>query len=616
MRLDQSHVFLSAFVALIAWGIAVRLAPVLWYLFNALLIGAVASLLTTLWLILTTFRTSTHYGRAAGRAPAFVSRLRWVKEQERFKTSLHYEPEQLHPSSSVVTDSLNEVISLALRDFIYSWYKAISDTPAFLNEVDKNIRTALLELRDLILQRDMVDMIIARIIPIVTIHLREFEEAERSVKARVPTRALTESEELDLAIASKYKDGKLHPATSLVYSDTKVPQQEHLRKLLVRVLPVLLQEEMLKSRAVSVLVREIVACAVIYPALQMLSDPDTWNQIVEAYGKTTLQDRKSVKRMRAALDEHTSPVAKRQLPLEVPRLQPNDSERSFEKFVRAIRKTKTLADVRRFRSQIASQLARERLVEGQDPVYLRRLEMGQRVLDQKLAKMATSDMVPSSTMANMKLPEIPIKTPAWSLVEIMHTASGLSYFMEYMDRQRKMVLVQFWVVVDGFRNPLEDDFGDDQNLASVTWTDTDRLDIAQIAETYVMKSELNIPQEIQGVVQDFLQAGRKATPEQYRAARVAILSSQSAVLEDLEQKYFPKFRESDLYYKFLASDDGKTRQRKQSIHVNGTASPNPLTARPPVATSGINRTSSHTQISKAKDLRRAALSSSDIKGLA
>lgn len=616
MPFDRSYVFLSCFFALIAWGIAVRIAPVLWHLANALLIGATVALLLILWLTLSTSRSPVQYRRMRSHGPAFVRISRWEGEQGRYYNSSLYEPTALHPTSASVSESLTDIISLALRDFIQSWYKAISPNSAFLNEVDKNIRIALVELRDLVLQKDMVDMVIARIVPIVTVHLREFEDAERVVKARALNRALPESEELDLAIAAKYKDGKLHPAASLAYADTRSLQQEHLRKLLVRILPVLMQEEMLKSRTVSVLVREIVACAVMYPVLQMLSDPDTWNQVVEAYGKTTLQDRKTVRRMRAALDEHTSPVAKKQLPLEIPRLQPHDSERSFEKFVRAIRKTRTLADIRRFRSQIASQLARERVVDGQDPVYLRRLEMGKRVLDQKLAKMTNSDPIALSISANEKLPETTNKAPAWSLVDILHTASGLSYFMEFMDRQKRMVLVQYWVVVDGFRNPLEDDFGDDQNLASITWTDTDRLDIAQIAETYVMKSEMKIPQEIQDVVQDFLQAGRKATSEQYRTARMAILSSQSAVLEDLEQKYFPKFRESDLYYNFLASDDGKARQRQRSIHVNGNVSPSPAPIHLLNTTSAISRTNSHTHISKSKDLRRAALSSSDIKGLA
>jgi len=618
MTLDHSHVLLSSFIALVAWGIAVRLAPFLWHLANAFFFGCLAATCLVLMLVLTTSRSIRTVPKPLRRPiPAFSKPSTWPAEQAHYQASLLYNPLQLHPTSMLVSEGVGQLIHLALRAFISSWYKTISPSPTFVNEVDKNIRLAAVELRDRILQEDVTNMVVARIVPIITSHLREFDNAERVVRGRALNRNLPESEELDLAIAAKYKDGHLHPAASLAYSDTKPLEQEHLRKVLVRMLPMLLDESMIQSRVVAVLLKEIVACAVLYPVFQMLADPDTWNQVVEAYGKTTLQDRKTVKRMRAALDEHTSPAARKQLPADIPRLHAHDTERAFEKFVRVIRKTNTLADARRFRSQIASQLAREREVEGQDPVYLRRLEMGKRVLDQKIAKMTNSEYETTASSIPERQPDASAKVLNWKLVDIMRTASGLSYFMEFMDRQNKMTLVQFWVVVDGFRNPLEDDFGDERSAATITWTVTDRLDIAQIAETYVMKDELKVPKEFQDAVQDFLQAGRKATAEQYRGARVAILASQSAALEELEQKYLPKFRESDLYYKFLASDEGQDaqRQRQQSVHVNGNAGVRPAPVRPKVSTPTVSRTNSQAPTNRAKDLRRAALSSSDIKGL-
>lgn len=619
MTLDRSHVLLSGFAALVAWGIAVRLVPFLWHLANAFFLGCLAAILFVLGLILTTSRNIQAIPQPWRRpAPAFTLSSKWSHERTRYDANLRSSPTQLHPTSFVVSGAIGELIDLALRDFISSWYRAISPSPTFVNEVDKNIRAAVLQLRDTILQKDVINMVVARITPIVTTHLRDFDNADRVVRGRALNRSLPESEELDLAIAAKYKDGHLHPAASLAYSDTKSLHQEHLRKIVVRVLPMLVDESMIKSRVVAVLVKEIVACAVLFPIFQMLADPDTWNQIVEAYGKTTLQDRKTVKRMRAALDEHTSPAGGQQVPVEIPRLQAHDSERAFEKFVRVIRKTKTLADARRFRSQITSQLARESQVEGQDPVFLRRLEMGKRVLDQKVAKMTNSEQAVNGGSNPERQADAAAKIPSWKLVDILRTASGLSYFMEFMDRQKKMTLVQFWVVVDGFRNPLEDDFGDERSAATVTWTDNDRLDIAQIAETYVMKSELNVPKEFSDAVREFLQAGRKATPEQYRGARIAILASQSAILEELEQKYLPKFRESDLYYKFLASDEGQnaTRQRQQSMFVNGSATAKPASVRPKLSTASTSRTTSQAPVSRAKDLRRAALSSSDVKSLA
>ena len=615
MTLDRSHVFLSVFAALVAWGIAVRLVPVLWHLANAFLIGALLALLSVLLTTLTTARSLSHPSKRQRPVPLFLRPKYWHAALNEHDAAQEYAPLQLHPSSPVASAAIGGLVDLALRDFISSWYKSISPSPNFVNEVDRNIRSAIIGIRDKLLQEDVTGVLVARIVPIITNHLQEFENAEKVVRSRALNRNLPESEDLDLVIASKYKGGSLHAAASLAYSDTKSLQQGHLRKVLIRILPMVLDDGMMRSRAVSVLVKEIVACAVLFPVLQMLEDPDTWNQIVEAYGKTTLQDRKTVKRMRAALDEHTSAAARRQAHNEIPRLQAHDSERAFERFVRAVRKTKTLADARRFRSQLASQLAREREVEGQDPVFLRRLEMGKRVLDQKIAKMTRSDSGALQEVASEPQSSSAAKTTTWSLAQIMHTASGLSYFMEYMDRQRKIILVQFWVVVDGFRNPLEDDFGDERSTATITWTDNDRLDIAQIAETYIMKSEMNVPQELRNAIQDFLQAGRKASPEQYRAARVAVLSSQSGVQEDLEQNYLPKFRESDLFYNFLTSDDGKVAQRRESMMVNGATTARPAPTKPKVSPLSNSRNNSQAHLSKHRDLRRAALSSSDVKGL-
>src|SRR3954447_3617596 len=106
--------------------------------------------------------------------------------------------------------------------------------------------------------------------------------------------------------------------------------------------------------------------------------------------------------------------------------------------------------------------------------------------------------------------------------------------MEYMDRQRLMPLVQFWLVVDGFRNPLEDDGpeGEQLPLQLPPWTDSDRLDLAQIDAAYLSRPELKVPGSSKKIIREFLQAGKTATPEQYYRARREILRAQSAVLEE------------------------------------------------------------------------------------
>ena len=252
-------------------------------------------------------------------------------------------------------------------------------------------------------------------------------------------------------------------------------------------------------------------------------------------------------------------------------------------------------------------------MQGQDQTYLRRLETGKRVLDQKVAKLVTNG---GAVRAAITQPEFRNGSNApskeLSLVEIMHTSSGLSYFMEYMDRQKLMSLVQFWVVVDGFRSPLEDDFGDDSTVSGTTWSETDRMDIAQINEAYMSKPELNVPMESRQAIKAFLQAGTKTTAQQYRAARTAILTAQSEVLEILLSKHLPGFRKSDLYYKFLASDDYRRATPPIPVGDEDERKTSPTILVRPQAAPMIRTIS---QPAKLKDLRRAAVSTSDMRSL-
>jgi sorting nexin-25 len=618
MSLSRRDVFLASFAGFVAWGFVVHWVPILRFLGYAFVAGIVVTLTTLLAIIVSTTKKKGDAGSttAIGRASIkFLSSDEWPSETSNFVSARIYQPDQLYPQSFVISTALDGLLDLVLRDFVSSWYSNITSDATFAHEVDHGIRTALREIRDRILQEDMVNIAISRIVPIFTTHLRDFDQAERLVRGRSLNRNVTESEELDLAIAAKYRDGKLHPAASLAYSDTKPVQQDHLRKILVRVLPDVLPESMMRSRVVSVLIKEIVACAVLFPLIQILSDPDTWNQLIEAYGRAALQDRKTVRKLRAALDQHASPDQRARPSQDFPRLAPGDSERSFERFVRAIRRTNNLSEARRFRSQVASQLKRESMVEGQDQTYLRRLETGKRVLDQKVARLASkSGLLSAPLQANEASNGITTRARDPTLIEIMHDSSGLSYFMEYMDRQNLMSLVQFWVVVDGFRNPLEDDFGDEAPAAGpVTWSDADRTDIAQISEAYMAKPELKVPPESQDVIKAFLRAGRKATPAQYRQARTAVLTAQSAVLEELQSRHLPKFKTSDLYYKFLASDEASNAaaappSARPNASMQEPTNPPP----PPARLQPPGRSSSQL---KSTDIRRAALSSSDIRNM-
>ena len=620
MALRARVVFLSAFVAFVAWGFLTSWAPILRYLGYAFTAGAILTLLSVGAILLLSARKQD-VETAIGRSPtntAFVAPQAWEEETSWLFSQAIYKKDALYPQSSVISDGLNVMLGLILRDYVTSWYGTITSSPIFVNEIDRTIRTALISIRDRVFGLDIIEEIVSRIVPLVTTHLQDFYEAERAVRGKNLNRNVTESAELDLAIAAKYRDGKLHPAASLAYSDTKLVQQEYLRRIVVRLFPEVLPESMIESGTVLVLIREIVSCAILAPLMQMLSDPDTWNQLMETYGRTMLQDRKSVRKLRAALDQHALPAPKVQKPHTFPRLASADDERKFERFIRSIRQCNNLSEARRFRSEVASQLKRESMTEGQDQIYLRRLETGKQLLDQKVSKLSaiggTSNARTSQSESKLNQNNSNRLLNA-SIKEVLYSAAGLSYFMEFMDRHRCMTMVQFWIVVDGLRNPLESDLHSDDPFSATQshWTDSDRLDLAQINEAYLSRPELHVPQESKDTVQTFLKAGMGATMPQYLRARTAVLNAQAATLLEMEEVHFPKFKKSDLYYKFLTSDDASGKMASQT----GDRAPRAL-KQPSVASipESPGRPTSMSRLSSRfnnVDLRRNANSSSDLK---
>ncbi|KAL9101171.1 MAG: hypothetical protein Q9163_003549 [Psora crenata] len=566
MALTAREVFITAFVAFVAWGFLISWAPILRFLGYAFVAGAVITWAGLGALLLLTSRTRQDVNRTTSRSssiPAFITPQAWQEEMLYLSRGRLYEKSNICPSSLVISQGIDGLLELVLRDYLTSWYSQISSAPTFLNEIDRTIRSALIELRKRIFAEDIVEVAISRLVPRITKHLKDFYEAERAVRGINLNRNVTESEELDIAIARKYGDGNLHPAASLKYSDLKLVQQEYLRRIVVRALPVLLPENILNSRAVFLLITEIASCAVLAPLMQMLSDPDTWNQLMEAYGRTVIQDRKTVRKLRAALDQHASPTPKPPKPHNFPNLSSGDDERRFERFIRSIRQCNNLSEARRFRSEVASQLKRESMKDGQDQMYLRRLETGKQLLDQKVGKLSAV-----GNTSNGRKPQPDVKTGQGSsrlfnasLREVLYNAAGLSYFMEFMDRRRRMTLVQFWVVVDGFRDPLEDDLHSDDPFGGgqTHWNDSDYIDMARISEAYLAKPELQVPEESREAVRSFLKAGKDATMVQYVRARTAVLKAQSAAFVEMEETHFPDFKRSDLFYKYLTSDDGSVR---------------------------------------------------------
>jgi sorting nexin-25 len=231
------------------------------------------------------YATAPRVERKIGHPLLFSTPAAWQAALVRSQWA-HRPPQSLPPivpGFPAVSQSINEIMIFIVRDFVLKWYKEISSSPTFPTAVSSVIHASLQELVDRLQKTDVPELIVKRILPTLTDHVAYFRESESSLRGTTGERHLTRSEELDILLSSRYTNfGKLHPAISnLSTMSTRPAEEEYLRRLLDKVLPHVLPKNESQSRSVLIAVREIVACNVLAPLMEVISDPDVWNRAID-----------------------------------------------------------------------------------------------------------------------------------------------------------------------------------------------------------------------------------------------------------------------------------------------------------------------------------------------
>lgn len=268
-------------------------SPLILLLLSPLIIFSLAVTFLTLHVLLAQvldFRRPTRPSNLthATRPFAFSTPAAWqavlTRSQWSQNTPQSFPP--LIPEAPVVSAALNDILIMIVRDFVLTWYKELSSSPAFPVAVSSLLHESLEKLLDRAATIDLSSLIVKRILPKVTLHIELFRQSEMALRGAGLERRLTQSEELDILLASRYaagKDGvKLHSAIdNLSTTFTKQTEETHLRQLVEKALTCVLPETEGKSRALKIVAREITACSVLYPVMEMLSDPDFWNRSID-----------------------------------------------------------------------------------------------------------------------------------------------------------------------------------------------------------------------------------------------------------------------------------------------------------------------------------------------
>ncbi|XP_034531775.1 sorting nexin-14 isoform X2 [Notolabrus celidotus] len=166
---------------------------------------------------------------------------------------------------SKVDASLSEILELVLENFVYPWYRDITDDEAFVDELRVTLRFFAAVLVRRTQKVDVASLITQKLLKVSMKHIEIISKARQKVKnAEFLQQAALDEYGPDLHVAIRSRRDELL----------------YLRKLTEMLFPYILPPKATDCRSLTLLIREVLAGSVFLPSLDYLADPDTVNHLL------------------------------------------------------------------------------------------------------------------------------------------------------------------------------------------------------------------------------------------------------------------------------------------------------------------------------------------------
>uniref|UniRef100_A0A8C0S0K4 Sorting nexin 14 n=2 Tax=Canis lupus familiaris TaxID=9615 RepID=A0A8C0S0K4_CANLF len=167
--------------------------------------------------------------------------------------------------SSKVDASLSEVLELVLENFVYPWYRDVTDDESFVDELRITLRFFASVLIRRIHKVDIPSIITKKLLKAAMKHIEVIVKASQKVEnTEFLQQAALEEYGPELHVALRSRRDELH----------------YLRKLTELLFPYILPPKATDCRSLTLLLREILSGSVFLPSLDFLADPDTVNHLL------------------------------------------------------------------------------------------------------------------------------------------------------------------------------------------------------------------------------------------------------------------------------------------------------------------------------------------------
>lgn len=389
-------------------------------------------------------------------------------------------------NSRCAEDAVTRLAHFIVRDFIEKWHNIlIEDTH---DEESASFPLAVTQLLCDVLHRvltraeqvDVTTLLMQRVFPTLREHIEKYRLAQNSLQGF----SLSKDDAAfhDWFMATKYQQGELHPAVGNTSSlNTKESEHAHLRKLMNRFINAFTQDTACLGRVEAALVREVLACSLLYPVIDLITNPDWIHLQIASKAEKRSHELEQMDRVRESLNASapepsllrkpalhdypaSSPRQRRRTAswrVRASRMYPYKPKKGskYEHFLVRIESTQSLLDLRRIRHELLNEIQRMNKEMSKDPsnvrlgIYVGKLKSALDIAEKRTAELGCNtdlhkpihdhDLERSQELARM------------TLDEVLRNSASLSCLLEFMDLRGRDVLLRFWIFVNAFKDPLE-----------------------------------------------------------------------------------------------------------------------------------------------------------------
>lgn len=447
----------------------------------------------------------------------FLEQLRWNEELAKLSVKRSLLEKPAITESFLISESLDELFTLIIQEFVDSWYLKISTNRLFQDSIQLELKGVVSKLKERLGIVNLANLLVFKILPIINDHYTRFVSTANAQDS-------TYSIESKLATAQNFGRGKIHEGVSLSLPGTNQRKKEkiYLRRKVGTILPYLLSPQENTNEMVLLLLRELLSCTVLANVLEVLSEGDFFNQMIVKLIGANLKHRDQVKRLRAALQEHTAQNSNRDL---APSLSGTLTPSKVSKCVKFIENCDSVDELESLLRAV--QEKQVSLATGSGDFEYEKTQLA--VLTDRVSQKLQSSIVSGV-----------------SLEMILSQGKLAAVFREYLRKEKHETDIDLWQAIDRIKAPLEtSNAGQVPLLLEFSSKD----DILRIYSSFFNDPNIPISDEIREQVSSYVKCSDayEAKAALYQRARQALFLLQENIAEHMKNHHFLGFQRSNRY---------------------------------------------------------------------